>query len=459
MKDNENNSNNNQPKDWSSASDWFTQRQSERINTSGGRFETNRQNEKREVPQRHEEPYMPSYEKAPERRQSPERRPQKQEKKIELSERKTSGSYMREERNTDKAGQRKKIPDMKGFAAFARKNKNSGKSKDELRREFAEKKRKQRRRRIIEWFVFTALIFVAIFIVASLTVLFHIETVTVSGETRYSAEEIIEASGIETGDNLWLTKTSDVSSAVSQQLPYIGKVKLSRKIPSSITVVVEETEAAYAVAKGKRYILVDKTDKILELNAKKSGKAVVIGGLKLSDPEPGQKVQTETPENYQAAKDILKCAEENKIKLVRANVSDLNNISAVCSDIIRLDFGSATQLSEKMQMANEVMSKLKEEGSLNEGVINLKSTSKAFYKDGPIVEVTTEPPTEETTQPQTDENGNAVTTQAQSTENTEPSSNNTEMTASNTETTAQSTSQSAPGGGEIPDPPATRPQG
>ena len=43
--------------DWRSASDWFTQRQSERINTSGGRYDVNN---KREPENRARPPYRES---------------------------------------------------------------------------------------------------------------------------------------------------------------------------------------------------------------------------------------------------------------------------------------------------------------------------------------------------------------------------------------------------------------
>lgn len=455
MKENDNNRPNSS--DWRSASDWFSQKQNERINTSHGLNDPEsrnaylREQERRRMSE--SEPYMP-YEERPVRREA--RQP-------EITKAKGRDS-------------KKKRKEKRRFDEFSRKNRNSGKSKDELRREYAEKTRKRRKRRIAEWFIFTALIFAAIFVVASLTVLFPIEEITVQGDTRYSAEEIIEASGVETGDNLWRTSASAVSGKVSTELPYVGSVKLSRTIPSAMTFIVEETSPAYAVKNGKRYILIDEQGKILELRAKKSGKTIIFEGLKLVNAQAGHKIEPEIPETYQTAKEILQCASENNIKLKSVNVGDTNNISAVCNKKIRLDLGAATQLSEKMKMANEVILKLKEEGSLNEGVINLKSTTKAFYKDGPIKEPeTTAPSTESvtdengnevTTQPVTDVSGNAVTSQAPSesqgtteaatqdaTQAPETSQPQSETASSiNTETTQSR-------GADIPEPPATRPQG
>lgn len=369
MKDNEKNSSGG----WESASDWFNQRQNERINTSRGRYDP------RNTP-------------SPERERINRSGETKAARPADTSRRTADSGNVRSRQNKQPAANSKK--GVKGSVRVA-KNGGSDKSKDELRREYAEKTRKRRKRRIVEWFAFTAMIFVAIFIVLSLTVLFNIKEIEVEGDTRYTAEQIIEASGIKNGDNLWRTATSEVSKSVSTALPYIGSVSLSRKIPSTVVIIPEETSPEYAIANEKRYVLVDKSDKVLEAKAKKSGGLPVLEGLKAQQIKEGYVFEAEVPENYQAAKYIFGVCADNGIKVKKLNMKDQNDIFAVCDEKVRLDFGSATQIDEKIQMANEVMTKLREEGSLREGVINLKSTTKAFYKDGPI-ETTTEKPTEKT---------------------------------------------------------------
>lgn len=422
--------------DWQSASDWFTQRQSERINTSGGRYDVNN---KREPENKAKPPYRESGSREinPESRRekpaAPKKAPEKSRKKDRPSRRSASS-----------------------------RSRNSGKSNDELRLEHSEKTRKHRKRKILQWFVFTALIFVGIFVAASLTVLFHIEEIKVEGDTRYSVEQIIGASEIEEGDNLWRTSAKEVSLRVSTALPYIGRVRLKRSIPSTLTLTIEETSPKYAVKRGKKYVLVDESDKVLEAKANKAGKNTIIEGLKLSEISEGEKLSAESPESYQTAKDVLSCAQENNIKLKSINISDPNNISAVCSVKIRLDLGSATQLSEKMKMANEVLLKLKEEGSVSEGVLNLKSTTKAFYKEGSIdVTETTAAPEAQVT----DENGNPVTSSPSSASDSQTSgSDNTDSTDASASQTAQGTASptadnTASGGSDIPEPPSERPEG
>lgn len=373
---------------------------------------------------------------------------------------------------------REQKAEIKRFNKFTKSKSNSGKSNDELRREFAEKTRKRRKRRVHERSALIVLLFAAILTAASLTILFRINEIQVEGETRYSYEEIVSSSGIEMGDNLWRTLFSDSTEKnVSTALPYIGKVKMSYKIPSTLILQPQETTPVYALKKGKRYILVDESDKVLELNSKTPSKSVVIAGVSTAGSAEGMKLSKSTSEKYETAKGIFLCSSDSGIKLKSINVSDLNNIFAVCDKKIRLDFGSSTNIEEKIKMAHEVMNELEAEGSLNEGVINLKSLAKAFYKEGSAdAPATTLRPTEAV--PVTDENGNEVTSEASLT--TDPGTT-AESTLVPTESTTESMSQSAESvtesttaaselatqgttagftsGDSIPEPPAQRPAG
>ena len=345
--------------DWESASKWFDERQkmitggeySQRSNHSSSGF--NEEDNWRIISE--------SRNKTPENPKRPESSPPQRKKKISRKEQERLDRYYR-------------------------KNRNSGKSKNELRREFAIQTKKRRRRKVISAVVVTALIALAFFLVLSLTVFFKIETIDVEGESRYSVEQIIEKSNVNIGNNLWRTTSKTVSEKVSKALPYIGKVTIKREIPSKITLVVEETSAKFALVYGKKYILIDENDKVLETAAKKTGKAIKISGVELLNPNAGDKLTAKGTESYEAAKQILNEAELNGIDLTEINAEDINLLWAIYKKNVKLDFGSLSQLDTKMKMANEIIGKLKSENALHEGVINLKSVSKAFYKEQAVTE-------------------------------------------------------------------------
>ena len=80
------------------------------------------------------------------------------------------------------------------------------------------------------------------------TVFFRVETVTVTGNRRYTEEEIVAASGIQLGDNLYSLNKVRIDRNLRTTLPYIGNLTINRALPSTIVITVTEWEAVAQVA-------------------------------------------------------------------------------------------------------------------------------------------------------------------------------------------------------------------
>ena len=80
------------------------------------------------------------------------------------------------------------------------------------------------------------------------TVFFRVEQVTVSGNQRYTQEEIIAASGIQLGDNLYSLNKVRIDRNLRTTLPYIGELTINRSLPSTVVITVTEWEAVAQVA-------------------------------------------------------------------------------------------------------------------------------------------------------------------------------------------------------------------
>ena len=59
-------------------------------------------------------------------------------------------------------------------------------------------------------------------IIAAMTLFFRVDNIVVTGQKRYTAEEIQAASGVELGSNMYLLNKYDVVRAITGELPYIG---------------------------------------------------------------------------------------------------------------------------------------------------------------------------------------------------------------------------------------------
>ena len=79
------------------------------------------------------------------------------------------------------------------------------------------------------------------------TVFFQVETIVVVGNSRYTEQEVIEASGVQIGDNLFQMNKNQISQRILQRLPYVGEVSPQRGLPSTLTLQVTEIAAAARV--------------------------------------------------------------------------------------------------------------------------------------------------------------------------------------------------------------------
>lgn len=128
--------------------------------------------------------------------------------------------------------------------------------------------------------------------VAALTLFFRVQHIEVSGCARYSAQEIIDASGIETEDNLFLLNKYSVAQTIFERLPYVEEAAINRDLPDTIVITVRECTAAAGLETDAGLWLVSENGKLLEeVSAVPSGCPTVYG---IEPESPAQSAQLST---------------------------------------------------------------------------------------------------------------------------------------------------------------------
>lgn len=85
-------------------------------------------------------------------------------------------------------------------------------------------------------------------IVFGVAIFFKVTTIEVQGNTLYSAEDVIAASGIEPGDNLLLVNKATTAGNILAALPYVEEVRgIVRSLPETVVIQIQESEASFAV--------------------------------------------------------------------------------------------------------------------------------------------------------------------------------------------------------------------
>ena len=90
------------------------------------------------------------------------------------------------------------------------------------------------------------------------------QNISVSGNGRYTAEEITAACGVVEGDNLILLDKYQVAQRIYDAFPYITEVRISRSFPDGLNIEITETHAALAIETAGTWWLVSENGKVLE---------------------------------------------------------------------------------------------------------------------------------------------------------------------------------------------------
>lgn len=130
--------------------------------------------------------------------------------------------------------------------------------------QLAKKRKRQRRGQNTIYYGIFAVLCVAVGIVMSFTVFFRIDMIKVTPNNIYNDEEIINASGITRGDNLFQLRASQIIETLYQRFPYIESASLKRMLPSILEISLEMAEPFAAIDIGDTNLIVNKEGRVLD---------------------------------------------------------------------------------------------------------------------------------------------------------------------------------------------------
>lgn len=109
------------------------------------------------------------------------------------------------------------------------------------------RRRRRGRGRLGPLFKLLCILAVVVALTMGATVFFQVETVTVSGNSRYTEDEVVQATGIQVGDNLFHMNKYQIADQVLRKLPYTKELNIRRSLPSTIVITVTEWDAVARV--------------------------------------------------------------------------------------------------------------------------------------------------------------------------------------------------------------------
>ncbi len=244
------------------------------------------------------------------------------------------------------------------------------------------KKRRKLKDGFVLFLLFVALICVGL--VLSFTVLFNAESINCENVgVRYSDLQIIEAAGLEKGDNMFRLNTAFVESKIEKALPYVGKADIKRRLPDTIVICVEYTRATAAVKYGSGYALLDASGKVLESDVTiLSDYVAEISGVEVQNAVVGETVEF-TDSSYLEYLTLLtkEFSEAGITQITAYNFEDMNNVTVEIDYKIDVVFGKMSGIEGKIDFGKEVILKNLDSAKAGKVIIDLTEDNKASVRN------------------------------------------------------------------------------
>lgn len=244
----------------------------------------------------------------------------------------------------------------------------------------------RRRGRFSGLYKVLSVLLVAAAIIAACIVFFRVNSIEVEGNVRYTAQEIIDASGIQTGDNLIALPSSRVSASIRAQLPYVEGVAIQRAYPDGLVIRVTERVASASVNSAEGRWLISSQGKLLEKD-NGSIRTIQIDGMTAVGPYAGGMLQTAEEEQLtlEYVKDLLAVLESGGI-LDQCTALDCTAAASMTLNygIYRLKLPRGGDYSYFIQLAQSALTAGLRDGKIQEGqsgLLDLTITDgKAYFQ-------------------------------------------------------------------------------
>ena len=222
--------------------------------------------------------------------------------------------------------------------------------------ELREKKRHKRGSNIV-YYVILTLLAVITFSILSVTVLFNTEQIIVEGESEYSDEQIIAASGLAGDENLVKLNTSGIPEKILDKLVSLDSVRVDKVFPDTIKITVTPAVPMASFIYGGKSYVISHIGRVIHIDDEDMTECMRIIGYKPADSViVGGFIKAEDEEQDRLVKEISDAVEKAGIEdITTVNITDSINITLSFQDRVQIKLGSILQIDEKMRIIRELL--------------------------------------------------------------------------------------------------------
>ena len=230
-----------------------------------------------------------------------------------------------------------------------------------------------------------ALAVIAVLILALL--LFPVREFEIKGETKYDVNDLVDASGIRTGNRLYFVSSGKAEKKILESCPYVESVEVKKVFPNKIRFEIVEKTSGWYIQVGDDYYALDYD--MMVLSETYNEQALKDRGLtKLVLPELGGVVIGEYPAfgkgDERLISETLKIIDGVRTRDIkdRLDMLDLSNrfyIKMTVDGSFEIDFGDMDGADTKFDTIEQAISMAHQNG-YEGGVITFTSPSEYSFR-------------------------------------------------------------------------------
>lgn len=214
-------------------------------------------------------------------------------------------------------------------------------------------KKMKRRRMFFRLLLIIFLVFI-MFVLALNTDIFIIDNIKVLGNNKISKDIIINASSINTGENIFKISTR-TSKKTIENLPYVKKAEIKRKFPKGILIEIIERKEIVQIKEISSYGFIDIDGYILDIVDVQNNQLPLLLGFNIGNKKAGDNLFSEI--EFEQKKEFI--SEGNSIKILQKmkeiDMVDNNNVNILLNNSIPVAFGTLDDVKYKLNLLNEIL--------------------------------------------------------------------------------------------------------
>lgn len=207
--------------------------------------------------------------------------------------------------------------------------------------------------------IITAAIVVAV-LFGVCRMIFSVSTITVTGNSYYSAYALSEACGVDYGDFILFFDTDAAEEKIMRSCPHVGQIEVIRELPGTVKINVSEAKIEYYTELYGDYVLLSDKLRVIDTVSQQSKTEGLISLVlpNVMRALDGESIELGRAGDADKIRDIIAASSaiSEVAKIVAFDFSDIHDALVFCEGDYTLKLGEWKDAAVKFAVAEKILS-------------------------------------------------------------------------------------------------------